>query len=138
MRSGYETLNALKMSPVELYFYSCHAMLPPSSLKLLVMKPTTPKTTATTTILTTKTTTTNIITVDGKMREKGWREQAEVLRLFPTTTDTFKATSVISLAINSFRMPDTIGEGLINFTKKKREQPRFQGCEDFRRRFNFS
>ena len=74
MRSGYETLNALKMSPVELYFYSCHAMLPPSSLKLLIMKPKTPKTTATTTILTTttKTTTiTTIITIDGKMGEKG-------------------------------------------------------------------
>jgi hypothetical protein len=71
MRSGYETLNALKMSPVELYFYSCHAMLPPSSLKLLMMKPKTPNTT-TTTILTTKTTTTTtIITIDGKMGEKG-------------------------------------------------------------------
>ena len=73
MRSGYETLNALKMSPVELYFYSCHAMLPPSSLKLLMMKQKTPKTTATTTtILTTTTkTTTTIRTIDGKMGEKG-------------------------------------------------------------------
>ena len=69
MRSGYETLNALKMSPVELYFYSCHAMLPPSSLKLLMMKPKTPKTTATTTTILT-TTTTTIITIDGKMGEK--------------------------------------------------------------------
>ena len=74
MRSGYETLNALKMSPVELYFYSCHAMLPPSSLKLLMMKPKTPKTTATTTTILTTTmtkTTTMIITIDGKMGEKG-------------------------------------------------------------------
>ena len=39
-------------------------------------------------------------------------------KLFPTTTDTFKATSVIALAINSFRKTDTIGEGLINFTKE--------------------
>ena len=105
MRSGYETLNALKMSPVEcrvvLLQLPCHATG-------IISETANDETNNTKNNSNNNNTNNNntIITKDGKMGKKGWRVQAKVLRLFPMTTDTFKATSMISLAINSSRIPD--------------------------------